>query len=473
MIAAPRADASAAGSLARALAEVDYTEEAVTELLGDEAYSAGPADVPVHLRRLDESPLSLAVRALFLGLPLARGDVVEALGEPAADALAALGLADLRGEVVPLARVLPVGELLLAADGFSRGDDDPPDYVAAYTPTSRLLDSLTPRRRVGRALDVGTGGGVQALRAAAHAREVVATDVNPRALAFARLNAALNDVDNVDFREGSLFEPVEGEEFDLVLCNAPFVVSPEDRWAYRDSGEPADELSERVVRGAVERLADGGHAAVLVSWVSPEEDEPDARVLDWVAGSGCDAWILPAWEHDPLEHAAEWNEHLAEDRFAYEAALDRWTDHFEALGIRWITEGAVLLHRRDGRTSVRVDEVDEDEVEDASEQVVRAFEARARLARLRSPDALLAARLAPAVELQVERELGPRGRRKRGSVTVTGTGTTVTASDAGLAALEALDGTKRLRDAIGRAKRRDAVRLARELLELGGLAFRS
>ena len=56
-------------------------------------------------------------------------------------------------------------------------------------------------------------------------REVVATDVNPRALAMARLTAELNELD-IDVRDGSLFDPVAGETFDLIATNPPFVISP-------------------------------------------------------------------------------------------------------------------------------------------------------------------------------------------------------------------------------------------------------
>ena len=92
--------------------------------------------------------------------------------------------------------------------------------MATYTPTARVLDSLTPRPRVDRALDVGTGSGIHALLAAQHARQVIATDVNPRALAYTELNAALNGLRNIETRQGSLFEPVEGETFDLITCSA-------------------------------------------------------------------------------------------------------------------------------------------------------------------------------------------------------------------------------------------------------------
>ena len=76
------------------------------------------------------------------------------------------GLAELRGDVVPRSRLVPIGDVLLASDGFTRDADDPPDYVASYTPTARTCDVLTVRKRGRRALDVGTGSGIHALLAA-------------------------------------------------------------------------------------------------------------------------------------------------------------------------------------------------------------------------------------------------------------------------------------------------------------------
>jgi methyltransferase family protein len=59
--------------------------------------------------------------------------------------------------------------------------------------------------------------------AGASSESVVAVDVNPRALAFTALNAAPNEVHNVECREGSWFTPVAGERFDLIACNPPHV----------------------------------------------------------------------------------------------------------------------------------------------------------------------------------------------------------------------------------------------------------
>ncbi len=477
----------AARTIGAALRRVGYSELGVCELLGDDAYSSGPEDVPVNIRRLPDTQLATVVRLFFLELPVSTGSAVRALGKPVVDALEAAGVAKVDDRVAPSVRILPVGNLLLAADGYSRAADDPPDYVAAYSPTSRLLDSLTPRRRVESALDVGTGSGVHALLAAAHARRVVATDVNPRALMFTQLNAALNGLTNVECRLGSLFEPVGEEIFDLITCNAPYVVSPEHRWAYRDGGFEADEISERVVRQAAGHLAEGGFATVLVSWVAADEDAPDERVLAWTARSGCDSWILVAQEEDPLGHAAAWNSHLAGNPAAFGEALDEWTRYLDELGVRWVNDGAVVLHRGNGgRPTARVDSVDEDDVEEAGDQIERAFEARAQLGELRRLDELLEARLSVAAPLQLEHELEPRrGRAAAVDAYVSlaeGTNSTVETTAHALEVVDALDGKVPLHAVVRAAARRlglsetetsrlrrEALRLSRELLELGAL----
>src|SRR6266540_5301132 len=420
------------------------------------------------------------------------GRALRAVGysEAAVQALAATALAEVDDELVLRARILPIEQVLLASDGYSRDAEDPPDYVATYTPTARVCDSLTPRPRVRRAVDVGTGSGIHALLAAQHAEQVVATDVNPRALAYTELNAALNGLTNVECRRGSLFEPVAGETFDLITCNAPYVVSPERRWAYRDSEFQDDEVSERVVGDAARHLSEGGFATLLVSWLATDENAPDERVLAWVEQTGCDSWILPILNMDPLAHAAEWNSHLAGDPDAFGEALDEWLAYFDSLGVREISEGAVLLHRRSGRRQAsRVDPVDEDDLDEAGGQILRAFEARSRLSELSKEEDLLETRLSPAVALRLERELEPQGGRSvdvEGRIELAeGTKHAVEATADAQEVVTMLDPDLRLRDVIEAAAdrlglsadetatlREEALDVIRELLELGAVRFR-
>jgi methylase of polypeptide subunit release factors len=443
----PSPNVEAAAKLGHALRGLGFVEEALLELFASDDYPANAVDVYVFARRLPETKLGTAARLLFLQQPVSRADAERALGAGGLEALEATGLATIGSTVLARGRISPTRELLLASDGFSEGESDPPDYVATYTPAARLCDMLTPRPRIRRSLDVGTGNGVHALLAAAHADTAIATDVNDRALAFTALNAGLNGLDNVETRNGSLFEPVAGEEFGLITCNAPFVVSPETRWVYRDGALPVDELSERVVRDASERLANGGWATLLVSWVVRDVDSPNERPLEWVDGIGCDAWILSNTDSDPLDHAASWNDHLSGAEL--EEALDRWSAYFSELGVHRIVEGAVILNRRDGKSSVREDDFDADELEEAGEQILRAF-ANRRL----SDKKLLNARLAP--DTSVEQTL--RDGRVVGSSVALDGGTFATV-DVPPAVAAALAG--------GRPGRIQDVSVLRELAELG------
>ncbi|MDX6476131.1 MAG: hypothetical protein QOH95_1642 [Gaiellaceae bacterium] len=427
-------------------------------------------------RRLPETPLGTAIRLLLLQIPVTRDDALAALGRDGLDALLTTGIAREDGDrIVPRGRVVPAEGLLMSFDGFAIGNDDPHGYVASYTPTASWLAALTPRRRFGRALDIGTGSGAQALLASRHCKHVVATDLNPRAVAFTALNAALNGIDNLEVRLGSLFEPVAGETFDLITCNAPYVVSPEDRWQYRDAaGFEADQLSQAVVTQVPAHLNDGGFASMLVSWLSESEERPDVRIEQWLDDNGCDSWVIGLSGADPLDHAAGWNEHLSGDPEDYGRALDRWTAYFEELGVGWITEGAVLMHKRPGDVHmIRTDSADEDDLEYAGDQVERVFEALELVAVIDDPQELLGERLALAEEAQIEQSVGDDRARV---VLEEGTWPELEVDGETVNVLVELDGRATLADAIDRARvprRRSTLEDIQELLELGVLELRS
>ncbi len=236
------------------------------------------------------------------------------------------------------------------------------DHVLGISSASSSLAQLTVRAPVGRALDLGTGCGVQSLHLAEHVREVVATDVNRRALAMARLNAALNQV-TLDVREGSLYEPVRSEQFDLVVTNPPFVVSPGtgELLVYRDSGLPGDEMVRRVVTGAQRHLAPGGVAQVLANWVHVEDESWQDRVGGWLEpadGVSCDAWVVEREVADPAQYVELWLRDAGHDRSPdYTRRYDAWAGWFADQGITGVGFGWVTLRRTDREVpSVRLEE---------------------------------------------------------------------------------------------------------------------
>lgn len=76
-------------------------------------------------------------------------------------------------------------------------------------------------------LDLATGSGVIALLCADIAKKVVATDINPKAINYAKFNAILNRLDHkIDFRLGNMFDPVKNLKFDLIIWNGPTISVP-------------------------------------------------------------------------------------------------------------------------------------------------------------------------------------------------------------------------------------------------------
>jgi release factor glutamine methyltransferase len=157
---------------------------------------------------------------LLLGRAMGCGRAALA-AQPAAEVPAPAGRAF--GEMVRRRlRREPVA-YILGVKGFRNIELAVDHRVLVPRPETELLVEVALERRPARLLDVGTGSGAIALAVADELPgcEVVATDTSPGALEVARTNAArLGLSDRVELREGSV---PEGERFDLVLANLPYV----------------------------------------------------------------------------------------------------------------------------------------------------------------------------------------------------------------------------------------------------------
>jgi protein-L-isoaspartate O-methyltransferase len=343
-----------------ALVTADFTVDAVRELLGEVADAALLRnETTPGLRRtaVESSPLATLTR-LFLLQTTVAGHAVEAALPGLVDRLVSEGVLDRSvGEVTARLDLRPYAteqRTLWVVSDLTPGLDGVPqrvgaDHVLGISPASTSLAQLTVREQVGSSLDLGTGCGVQALHLAAHSGAVVATDVNPRALATTRFNAALNEVrDRVDVRDGSFFEPVRGERFDLIATNPPFVISPAtgDRLVYRDSGLPGDQVVEDIVRAAPDHLTEHGWCQVLANWVVEESRPWDERLTGWL-GPEVDALIVQREVVDAAAYVELWlkdsGHHPATggDPAEYRRRYDAWLSWLEeqrvdAVGFGWI-----------------------------------------------------------------------------------------------------------------------------------------
>ncbi|HTW99354.1 MAG TPA: methyltransferase, partial [Acidimicrobiales bacterium] len=354
-------DPDVAPALREVLESAGFSAAGVRELVGEEALAAatGPADDRSAALRATEGgdALSTLVRLFLLGAEVDGARASAALRPLSLEAAVATGI------------LRPAGGSSAAAGGafaatlrltplVLRGVDlvvahDPPghlqrrDEVIGVGPSSADLAELTIEQRSTRALDLGCGGGVQAILLAARSEQVVASDVNERALAYCGLNAELNRARNIERRLGDRFDPVRDERFDLIVCNPPFVVSPDDALLYRDGGLPLDEMARSVIRGAAAHLAPLGYAQVLASWPLRRGEAWHERLHGWVEGLGCDAWAVQDERQSADAYARRWLSHGGQ---VDPASYARWLDSYEREGIEGFGYGLVTLRRVEHRS---------------------------------------------------------------------------------------------------------------------------
>jgi methylase of polypeptide subunit release factors len=292
------------GNLARFIVQVGYTEaEMKNQGLTKVPWRKSGTQSLLKYKLVENTPLNLLVRLFWFGQAVSADEISSTLPPEIFEGLLRCGLAERDDDVfVPNCMLVHFENLLLACDSVRRAQARIPDLVLGVsTPTKLLANSLisVPDATV---LDLGTGCGTLALVASRSARSVLATDINPRALAFTTFNAALNGVTNVQVSLGDRFEPAGDQQFDVIACNPPFFITPKPRLLYTENSDELDSFVESLARTAPRFLKDGGFFQMLCEWVAFQGDSWRSRLTQWFEGSGCDALILKAYEMNPADY---------------------------------------------------------------------------------------------------------------------------------------------------------------------------
>ena len=382
-----------------AFQQAGYRGRQVAELLGGTITVAPtPARMPALLQRTaGGTPRDTLVRLFLLGVSTELSTARRALEPMDLDRWARAGLVQVSdGSVVAKVRILPFEGLLLACDipGSAR-----PDFVTGIDTNSLSLLQVALGGPRGSTLDLGTGCGVQALLAALQSERVYATDRSPRALEFARFNAALNGIDNIEFLEGDRFDPVQGE-FDLILCNPPVAISPDSTLLWRDSGPEGDGFSRKIVRQAPGFLREGGFCQLICHLAHRRGKKWQERLTRWFESSGCDGWVMRWDTRDLVDYPFSWPPESDEDTLA--GRCSRWMDYYEREGIAAISTVLITMRRRqEGPNWLRVDESGPRLVGPCGEAIEQGFAANDFLVGAADDRVLADARLrlSPHVEL--------------------------------------------------------------------------
>jgi carbamoyltransferase len=332
----------------RRLVELGYSEARIVDLLGVESLQQIE---PTHLHyycahKLPQTPLADLVRLFLLQGGLSRERTDELLGAATVARLVGLGiLRNTDAGVEAAVDLFCSGGMLFATDHrymLMDADALDEDSVMYIGMDSHGLVQTAPRNACGRLLDLCCGSGVQGLVGCRYSVEVVAVDLNPRGVRFARFNAQLNGVSGYEVREGNLYEAVGDETFDVILANPPFVPSPETSLKFRDGGADGEAILRLVVEGAAARLNPGGRLCVVTDLV--DVGSYSAKLRRWWGSDEMEGLVLTTADRDEILFSvphchAPFGQGVRE----YNAELSKWVQSFRRAGLQAVNFGYILV----------------------------------------------------------------------------------------------------------------------------------
>lgn len=333
--------------LYRMMKKYGYNESKICQRLDIESLQSIK---PTHLHyfenfKLDDSPLDQLIKFFLLRGALSVNEICKLFGKELFQKMKLIGMVIPReGMWTSRVDLFCADRLIVATDHRflilteDVMNEDPVMYIGM---DSKGLVHTAPRKKTDRVLDLCSGSGIQALNAAAYAKEVTGVDINPRALRFARFNAQLNSVENVKFKLGSLYTAAGTEKYNVVLANPPFVPSPEANLKFRDGGNTGENILREIIQKAPEHLTSNGSLYIVTDLVDINNYEQ--KVKHWL-GSPADTLVLKtADRNDILFSVPHTHVPFGQSYKEYTRDLDKWVRNFHDSGLKNVNFGYILI----------------------------------------------------------------------------------------------------------------------------------
>ncbi len=287
-----------------------------------------------------------AARFFVLHEPQTEPELRAWLGDAAVDLLREMAaLVEVDGQLRSLVSASWFAGVLIFADARAYNAFWPrdlfPDYVMPPGGDSVGLERVAPHAPRKAALDICCGSGAQTLAAAAYSTHVTGVDINPRALRFARFNAAANSIERADFVLSDVYEALGNARFDTIVANPPFVPWPpgDDELLYRGGGATGDDVVRRVLAGAVTRLEPGGALTIVADLTNVASLAE--RIAHW-QGETRRTLVLVQRHYDLLEYAESHAAHRRRSGGERQTETVRLLQHFDGAGIKTLDFGYIV-----------------------------------------------------------------------------------------------------------------------------------
>lgn len=280
---------------------------------GINPYIRTPLELPIHALRISQmKSFESFFRLFFLGDSLCTSAVLRFMSSDAIKHLNDLKILSISGtSVLSNILLLPYQKYIFASDFMLRYNQDEvvrqehtalPLVYPPGTDSVLLAHSLISRINA-KVLDIGTGCGFLAILASKSSQQVVGVDINRRAIQFAQFNGRLNQIKNIKFKSGDLFQPVKGEKFDLILSNPAYEIATPGGALYRDGGSKGVMMLKKMLSQLSKFLESEGICQVVCRVAEYSHHTVETLVAQWLANSNFKVIFLEANSEIPLHYA--------------------------------------------------------------------------------------------------------------------------------------------------------------------------
>ncbi|MFT5484594.1 MAG: hypothetical protein ACI9GW_003261 [Halieaceae bacterium] len=387
------------------LDEMGYTEDGLLAQLRTARPPSSENYQSVSLQTHEPTSFNALVRFFLLGNTLPKDAVEKLLPEWIYELCSKYNFLETEADKVRAKVVIvPIGPYVFLSDAFHVvGSEHAAEFILpASTHSANFLKHLMLTEPVDTALDLCCGCGIHAVFASGFSKQVVASDISAAAIHYAQINAAINGRDNIAFVTGNVFEALEGQTFDLIISNPPFVIGPGDEFVYRDNPMVLDEFCRELVREAPAFLNEGGHLQMLCEWVEIAGESWQQRLQNWTKESGCDTWVLRTSPIPTTRYTSIRLSDLGGPNVDQQGDFGAWMANFKAHQVNAIHPGMILLRKRSGENWFHIRNLPIDIKQAAGQTISTCIAACDHTQQLRSDGALLRATLQLSTELELE-----------------------------------------------------------------------
>lgn len=387
------------------LRTINYDESALDESFGTSIPPAPHHEDHSNLLALARkaAPFHCVATLFFFGQPIESALAQTLFPKGMLPLAIKLGLVDdVDGILRPNVLLVPVGEMLFASDTYDAVSRDDGHYVPTLNQPAMHLADYAIRRPVKNSLDLCGGFALHAAIVSPASEQVITTDLNPRAKEFAEFNARLNGLSNIKAKTGNLFSAVDGETFDLIVCNPPFVISPSATTSFRENPMEMDGFVQEMIRQAPVYLEEGGFFQTICEWAELENETAADRIRGWTSDCGCDVWVIMANRQLPSNYARGRIREMTDDSDSQQSQLSQWEAYFSQRRVEAIHGGLIFLRKRSGENWFDATQINQSVTQPVGDSVVAGFACRDLLFRGDSVEILLKRRLRLSSDLMRE-----------------------------------------------------------------------